>query len=147
VVYEVMVTDVLARPTAVVAATTTWREFPTLWGQLRGEVWDCLHAAGIYRGCRNAVVYLDDVPDVEVGVLLDRPFPVSGPVVASVLPAGAAATTVHRGRFSDVGLAHLAVRQRCASRGGPVTGTRREVYGPHDDDPGHQWVEVYWLLS
>jgi hypothetical protein len=30
--YQVTATDVVARPTAVVAATTTWQEFPTLWG-------------------------------------------------------------------------------------------------------------------
>jgi hypothetical protein len=29
--YDVTVTDVPARPTAVVAATTSWREFPALW--------------------------------------------------------------------------------------------------------------------
>jgi len=32
--YEVSLTDVESRPTAVVAATTTWQEFPALWGQL-----------------------------------------------------------------------------------------------------------------
>ena len=85
-----------SRPTAVVAATTTWQDFPQLWGQLLGEVWDCLHAGGIYRGCRNVMLYLDDVPNVEVGVLLDRPCPLTGRVVASALPAGTAAMTVHR---------------------------------------------------
>ena len=29
-----------ARPTAVVAQTTTWSEFPTLWGQLLGQVYE-----------------------------------------------------------------------------------------------------------
>ena len=63
-------------------------EFPSLWGQPRGEVWDCLHAGGIYRGCRNIMLYLDSVPNVEVGVLLDQPCPLIGRVVASALPAG-----------------------------------------------------------
>jgi hypothetical protein len=48
--YEVSVTEVESRRTAVVAATTTWQEFGSLWGELLGEVWDCLHAGGIYRG-------------------------------------------------------------------------------------------------
>ena len=95
--------DAEPRPTAVVADATTWQEFPALWGQLLGEVWDCLHAGGIYRGCRNIMVYLNDVPNVEVGVLLDQPCPFTGRVVASALPAGTAATTVHRGPFGDVG--------------------------------------------
>ncbi len=101
--YEVSLTGVESRPTAVVAATTTWREFPALWGQLLGEVWDCLHAGGIYRGCRNVMLYLNSVPEVEVGVLLDQPCPLTGQVVASALPAGTAAMTVHRGPFGDLG--------------------------------------------
>jgi hypothetical protein len=59
--YEVSRTDVTSRPTAVVAATT-WQEFPALWGQLLGEVWGCLRAGGITGGCRNVMLYLDDVP-------------------------------------------------------------------------------------
>jgi effector-binding domain-containing protein len=145
--YEVTVTDVQARPTAVVPATTTWQQFPTLWGGLLGQVWDCLRAAGIDRGCRNIMLYWDNVPNVEVGVLLDRACPLTGRVVASTLPAGTAAMTVHRGPFGDVGSAHDAVREWCAGRGRRLTGTRWEVYGPHDDDPAQQWTEVYWLLS
>jgi hypothetical protein len=37
--YEVSLTEVESRPAAVVAAATTWQEFPALWGQLLGEVW------------------------------------------------------------------------------------------------------------
>jgi hypothetical protein len=47
-VYEVSFTEAESRPTAVVAATTTWQDFPSLWGQLLGEVWDCLRAGGIH---------------------------------------------------------------------------------------------------
>ncbi len=42
--HEVTVADVEARPTAVVAATTTWREFPALWKELLDDVWACLRA-------------------------------------------------------------------------------------------------------
>lgn len=136
-----------SRPTAVVAATTTWQEFPALWGQLLGDVWDCLRAGGIHGGCRNTMLFLDDVPHVEVGVLLDRPCPLTGRVTASALPAGIAATTVHRGPFAGVGAAHDAVVRWCAVHGHRPTGTRWEIYGPHDDEPAAQWTEVYWLLS
>ena len=145
--HEVRVVDVEPRPTAVVATRTTWQEFPTLWGQLLGEVWDCLRAGGIRRGCRNVMLYLDSVPNVEVGVLLDRPCPLTGRVVASALPAGTAAMTVHRGPFADVGEAHDAVLRWCTAHGRQPSGTRWEVYGPHDDDPAQQWTEIYWLLS
>src|SRR5258707_8710202 len=93
--YQVTMTDVEARPTAVVAATTTWQEFPTLWRELSNEVWACLRAGGIYRGCRNIMLYLNDTPQVEVGVELLVPCPLTGRVVASTLPAGEGAITPH----------------------------------------------------
>ena len=144
---EVTVADVPARRTAVIAAATTWQEFPTLWGQLLGEVWECLRAGGIERGCRNVILYRDSVPTVEVGVLLDQPCPLTGRVVASTLPSGIVATTVHRGSFGALGAAHDGVVTWCATRGHRVTGTRWEVYGPHDDDPARQWTEISWLLA
>lgn len=133
--------------TAVVAARTTWREFPALWGQLLGEVWECLRAGGIDGNCRNIMLYLDSVPNVEVGVLLARPCPLSGRVVASALPAGTAAMTVHRGPFGEVGAAHEAVAGWCVAHGHRPAGSRWEIYGPHDDDPARQWTQVFWLLS
>ena len=145
--YEVSLVDVESRRTAVVPAATTWQKFPSLWGQLLGEVWDCLHAGGIHRGCRNIMLYLDGVPNVEVGVLLDQPCPLTGRVVASALPAGTAAMTVHRGPFGEVGAAHDAVLGWCAEHGHRPNGVRWEVYGPNNDDPAQQWTEVYCLLS
>ena len=59
---------VAPRPTAVVPATTTWQEFPTVWKELLDDVWACLRAGGIDRGCRNVMLYKDDRPRVEVGV-------------------------------------------------------------------------------
>ena len=144
--HEVRVVDVPARRTAVIAAVTTWQEFPSLWGQLSGEVWECLRAGGIDRGCRNVMLYLDDAPSVEVGVLLDQPCTLTGRVVVSALPAGSTATTVHRGSFAGLGAAHEAVVAWCATHGHRLTRTRWEVYGPHSDDPAQQWTEISWLL-
>jgi effector-binding domain-containing protein len=145
--HEVTVTKVDPQRTAVIAATTTWPEFPTLWGQLSREVWACLRAGGIQRGCRNVILYRDGTPTVEVGVLLDQPCPLTGRVVASTLPAGTAATTVHRGSFAELGAAHDAVVDWCSAHGHGLTGTRWEIYGPHSDDPAEQWTEISWLLS
>jgi effector-binding domain-containing protein len=144
--YEVSLVEAESRPTAVVAATTTWAEFPAVWGQLLGEVWGCLRAGGIDRGCRNIMLYLDNAPNVEVGVLLDRPCPLTGRVVASALPAGATAMTIHRGPFGEVRAAHDAVLRWCAAEGRQTAGVRWEIYGPHHDDPAQQWTEIHWLL-
>jgi effector-binding domain-containing protein len=145
--YQVSVTDVAARPTAVVAAATSWAEFPTLWPQLSGEVWACLRAGGITRGCRNVMLYLDDVPHVEVGVLLDQPCPLTGRVVASALPAGRAASAVHYGPYPGLAAAHRAVLDWCAGQRLRTAGPRWEIYGPHHDDPAEVWTEVHWLLD
>jgi effector-binding domain-containing protein len=145
--YEVTLADVPARRTAVVGATTTWQEFPTLWRELSGEVWACLRASGIERGCRNVMLYLDGTPTVEVGVLLDQPCELTGRVVISALPTGTVATTTHRGSFAELGAAHDAVVEWCAAHGHRLTGTRWEVYGPHNDDPAEQWTEISWLLD
>jgi effector-binding domain-containing protein len=145
--YEVTVVDVAAQRTVVIAAATTWQDFPTLWRQLSDEVWACLRAGGIDRGCRNVILYRDGTPAVEVGVLLDRPLALTGRVVASTLPAGRIATTVHHGSFAELGAAHDALVAWCDERGHRVAGTRWEVYGPHSHDPAQQWTEISWLLS
>ena len=43
---DVVELTVEARPTAVIAATTSWQEFPHLWGALLGEVWGTVAATG-----------------------------------------------------------------------------------------------------
>ena len=145
--YQITVTNVTARPTAVVPATTTWQEFPALWRELLDEVWACLHAGGIKSGCRNIMLYWDDVPHVEIGVELLVPCPLTGRVVASALPAGLVAMTVHHGAYSGLATAHQAVLAWCDAQGKQKTGTRWEVYGPHNDDPDKVWTEVYYLLK
>jgi len=145
--HEVTVIEVAARPTAVVASTTTWAAFRTGWSALLDEVWSCLRAGGIEGGCRNIMLYLDDVPHVEVGVELTRPCPLTGRVVASTLPAGSVAMTVHRGSYAGLGSAHQAIHDWAAASGRRLAGPRWEVYGPHDDDPAKVWTEVYWLLA
>src|SRR5581483_3510053 len=115
--HQVTLMDVEARPTAVVPAATTWQEFPMLWKELLDEVWACLRAGGITRGCRNVMLYLDDVPHVEIGVELLVPCPLTGRVVASTLPAGQVAMTVHRGPYAGLAAAHRAVLDQCAAEG------------------------------
>jgi effector-binding domain-containing protein len=137
---------VVARPTVVVAAATTWREFPSVWRGMLDEVWACLNADGIRRGCRNVMVYKDDVPNVEVGVELASACRLRGRVVASTLPAGRVAVTMHRGGYDGLRSAHGAVVRWCAVEGWQLAGPRWEIYGPHRDDPAELEVEVHYLL-
>jgi effector-binding domain-containing protein len=145
--HDVIEEVVAARPTVVVAATTTWPEYPKLWKSLLDEVWACIRAGGIQGGCRNVMLYLDEVPHVEVGVELIQPCPLTGRVVASRLPGGTVARTIHWGSSDALGGAHDAVKKWCRENGRPRAGPWWEVYGPHRDDPAEVWTEVYYLLS
>ena len=131
-----------AQPTAVVAQATTWNAFPALWPALLDEV----RAAGVDRRALNVMLYRDDVPNVEVGVLAESPFVPSGRVVESCLPAGDVAMTVHRGPYEDLGVAHKACTTGVRSGAG-AHGVRWEIYGHHADDPAQRVTEVAWLLG
>jgi effector-binding domain-containing protein len=145
---RVTVSEVDARPTAVVAAATTWPAFPTVWKGLLDEVWECLRASGIRSGCPNVMLYLDDVPNIEIGVLLGVQQPaLTGRVVRSALPAGRVAGAVHRGPYGELGSAHRAVHEWCAAHGERLSGPSWEVYGPHRPDPAELTTEVCYLLA
>jgi hypothetical protein len=148
---EPTVSIVAASPTpiAVIRETTTWERFPTLWGELLDEVWASVRGAGVPAG-RNVMVYLDDVPNVEVGIELEGTLTApSGRLVASALPEGRAATTVARGAPSREGIAaaHAAVVAWCDASGHARTGVRWKVYDHWRDDPDSFETAVYWLLA
>ena len=136
--------------TAVVAETTTWAAFPELWRELLAEVWAFLRGSDLAPG-RNVMLYLDDVPNVEVGAEVSASFARAGRVIPSSLPAGRAAVAVARGEPSAASLAmtHAAVRDWCAAEGHALSGVRWEIYGHWVEgrDPALFETEVYWLLE
>ena len=145
--YDVEVVTTTVRPTAVVCRATTWDEFPGLWKQLLDQVYAFLRTSDVRQAGHNVMVYLDDVPNVEVGVEVTASFVSSGPVVSSALPVGEAAVTVHRGPYSGLDGAHRAVLTWCASHGREPAGPRWEVYGDWEEDEARLETEVHYLLS
>jgi effector-binding domain-containing protein len=113
------------------------------------EVYACLRRAGVKGGC-NVMLYRDlpgaDQVGVEVGVEVSEPFPASGTVVVSALPAGLAAETTHRGPYDGLEAAHQAVRRWCASQGRAITGERWEVYGDWHEDSGQLQTKIFYGL-
>jgi effector-binding domain-containing protein len=152
---EIALVRTAATPTAVIAQATTWEALPALWPELLGEVWAFVRSAGLDAG-RNVMVYLDDVPRVEVGVEVvsgpfdDRRFEDRGRVRASALPGGLAAHGVARGAPSPegIGAAHAAVKTWCEANGHALDGTRWEVYDHwrDDRDPAEFETNVYWSV-
>jgi effector-binding domain-containing protein len=135
---EVRLTTVEPTPTAVVAATTTWIEFPSLWGPMLDKVWAFLRAGqrGLRRNGHNVMLNKNDTPDVEVGVQVSGPVVPAGEVKPSQLPGGLVATATHLGPIGKIGETHDAVVAWCASNGNRLSRVRWDVYG--DPDPsGH----------
>lgn len=141
-----------ARPTAVVARTTTWKQFPTVWGPLLDQVYGFVRSrTDLATGdgaelWQNVMLYKDDRPDVEVGVLVSGVFQPEQPVIASELPGGEVATATHRGDYARLGVTHDAVREHVASHGRELAGPRWEIYGHWRPDPSELETEVFWLL-
>jgi effector-binding domain-containing protein len=137
-------------PTAVVPATTTWTEFPRLWGVLLDQVWAFLRSddapVGLWTSGHNIMLYEDDVPHVEVGVQVTAAFEPHGQVVPSTLPAGPVATATHIGPIADIGDTHRAVCDWALTNGHALTGRRWEIYGDPDPATNAVDVEVYWSL-
>jgi effector-binding domain-containing protein len=145
---EVTVKTIEPTPTAVVAAATTWAEFPRLWGPMLDQVWSFLRGApeGLYRQGHNIMLYYDDVPHVEVGVQVSGSFDPVGDVIASALPGGLVATATHVGPIAGIGGTHHAVREWGEANGYRLAGARWEVYGDPDPSTGHFDVDVFWSL-
>ncbi len=92
------------------------------------------------------MLYKDDTPEVEVGVLAAARFAGEGRVVASELPGGEVATAVHRGDYARLGATHAAVRKFAVAHGRELAGPRWEIYGHWREDPSELETEIFWLL-
>ncbi len=147
--------EVPPRRTAVIAAVTTWQEFPQLWRPLLDEVYTFVRAspelnaaAGEREGPRwtNVMLYRDQRPSVEVGVLAPAQFAPQGRIIASELPGGQAITATHRGDPATIGRTHNRVRTYADTKRLETTGVLWEVYG-HPDDSGAFATEVFHLLA
>jgi effector-binding domain-containing protein len=141
-----------ARSTAVVAQTTTWSEFPMLWRTLLDQVYEFVRPRpelGTGDGgelWQNVMLYTNQRPDVEVGVLVSKAFRSEGPVILSALPAGDVATATHRGDYAQLGATHDAVRDYAVARGRELAGACWEIYGHARPNPSESETEVFWLL-
>ena len=137
---EVRPLTTTARPTAVLAATTTWQEFPSLWGRLLDQVYECLAAIDSRHLLHNVMLYKDDLPTVEVGVEVHVPFTPTGDVVVSALPArssghGDPSRSLRPARDHarrDLGMVQIERSSTGRSAMGDLRGLAREPIGAGD---------------
>jgi effector-binding domain-containing protein len=93
------------------------------------------------------MLYKDQRPDVEVGVLVTAQFEPEGRVIASELPGGQVATATHRGDYAQLGVTHRAVCDYVAAEDRELAGPCWEIYGHAQVDPNEQVTEIFWLLT
>jgi effector-binding domain-containing protein len=146
--HEVALEVVSRRLTAVVAQTTTWAQFPRVWKPLLDEVYAFIAASGAFASSRwqSVMLYKDDRPAVEVGVLAPHEFEGTGRVRQSSLPGGRVATAIHRGAYSDLAKTHRSVHHFAAEQGLELAGPRWEIYGHWVPDAAELETEVHYLL-
>jgi effector-binding domain-containing protein len=106
-----------------------------------------VRSAGGGSRWQNVILYRDDVPNVEVGVLADGAVPLAGRVIGSELPGGRAAVITHPGPYAGLDVAHRAVHAWCAAQGLALAGPRWEVYGHWPEDGSQPETEVWYLLG
>jgi effector-binding domain-containing protein len=143
----VVAATVEPRLTAVVAETTTWAEYPNVWPRLLDEVYGVVRPRPELSpgdGWHNVMLYKDDTPSVEVGVLVGSAFAPEGRVVTSQLPGGRVATITHYG-YAGLGDAHAAVQRFAAEQGLALTGVRWELYGHGHEDPIE--IQISYLVA
>jgi effector-binding domain-containing protein len=108
--YEIELTDLAAQPAAVVHAYVEPAQLPEFFGPAFGEV---LAVVGAQARAPVGPPFGRYVPrgdgfDVTAGFPVDGAVAASGRVVPDVLPGGTVATTLHTGRYDEVGDAYAA---------------------------------------
>jgi effector-binding domain-containing protein len=149
----VRVLTVEPQPTAVIAETTSWERFPSLWPELLDEVYGfvrtCPDFAGLQQEApiwRNVMLYRDQRPAVEIGVLAPGPFTPAGRVIASELPGGRVATAVHRGDYARLADTYGALQAYLDAQALEPAEASWEIYGHWREDPAELETEIYRLL-
>jgi DNA gyrase inhibitor GyrI len=141
------------RPTVVIAQRTSWERFPSLWPELLNEVYAFVRTCPDFEPpdsdqerWQNVILYRDQRPSVEVGVLAPGPFTPAGRVIASALPGGKVATATHRGDYARLGDTHAALHAFIDAGGLEAAGPIWEIYGHWREDPADLETEVFHLV-
>jgi effector-binding domain-containing protein len=147
---EVRVTHSDGVPVAVVRRQARASELSKIVPESCGVVWSWLRARQL-RGGRHVAIYWDGAIRLEVGVEVIDAIPDDGAVVRSATPAGRTASVVHLGPYNQLGTAHQAIRNWCATHGLPLAGPNWEIYGHWQDawnaDPSQVRTDVFYQLD
>ena len=144
---DVQISEVEARPIAVVRRTANNAELADVMISALDKVWDFLGTHDVEAG-HNVVLYHDQIYNLEAGVEYKGELPSTAgtEIEASQTPGGRVASVVYYGEYDELSLAHTAVVRHCIAAGLRFAGPYWEVYGDHSEDPAERRTDVYYLL-
>jgi effector-binding domain-containing protein len=149
--YHVTVTTASPRPIAAVRIRLDVRTVPARFGESLDQVYAAARAGHVALDGQNVFVYRDTgTPwevDADFGVGATTPFEPVGNVTPVLTPTGEVAITTHRGGYSGLREAHMAVRRWCAEHDRQLTGTRWEIYGHWVPDESQLTTDICYLLA
>ncbi len=152
--YDVHLRETQPQPVAAVRGRVAWAE---LRGFISGALIEIFGLAG-EQGFRFAgppygiyhnVDSSEAEVELEIGMPVAEPVDASGRVVATAIPGGLTAATVHCGPYEDVAPAYRALGEWVQEHGHETSGPPREIYivGPDQvQDPGALRTEIVWPI-
>jgi len=152
--YEIHLRETKAQPAAAVRGRAAWADLGSFVAGALMEVFAVAGSQGVrfagpaYGAYHNADSTEAEV-DLEVGLPVADAIEPVGRVVASLIPGGLVATTVHCGRYEDIAPAYRALGEWVQDHGHENAGPPREIYlvGPDQvQDPGALRTEIVWPI-
>jgi effector-binding domain-containing protein len=152
--YEIHLRETQPQPAASIRGRAAWAELGPFISGAMMEIFGVAGGQGVrFAGPAFGIYHSPDSTeaevDLEVGMPVAEPVEPAGRVVATVIPGGLVAATVHCGRYEEVAPAYRALGEWVQEHGHETSGPPREVYlvGPDQvQDPGALRTEILWPI-
>ena len=152
--YEVHLRETQPQPAASIQGRAAWAELSAFISAALTEIFGTAGGQGVrFAGPAYGIYHSPDSTeaevDLEIGLPVAEPIEPAGRVIATVIPGGLVAATVHAGRYEEVAPAYRALGEWVQEHGHETAGPPREVYlvGPEQvQDPGSLRTEIVWPL-
>ena len=152
--YEIHVRELAAQQAGSIRGPVAWANLGPFIGAAIGEISAVAADQGIrFAGPPMAIYHCAEAEeaelDVEVAIPLGEPVEPARRVTARTLPGCLAATTLHAGRYEEVGQAYRALAEWVQEHGHETAGPPCEIYLTDPGqvrDPGALSTEIFWPI-